>query len=273
MMTNLYNSLEHTKANAPLVHSLTNAISINDCANAILAIGGKPIMAEHPKEVAEITAIAKSLYINLGNITDSRMEAMLISGAVAKEKNIPILVDLVGIGCSKLRLDFAKELIAIAHPQVLKGNISEIKALVGTSNASGIDAGISDVVTENNLAENAKMMMQLAGRLDAIIVATGKIDLIAATDAVYAIQNGCPMLSQVTGTGCMLGAIMATYSSARNPIEGAILGTLVMGIAGELGELSQTAAGTGSFRVSLMDAFSNMTPEHIKAHAKLERIV
>ncbi len=270
MIANLCKLLEDTRIHSPLIHSLTNHISINDCANAILAVGGKPIMAEHPKEVAEITAIAKGLCVNLGNITDTRMESMLISGAVAKEKNIPILVDLVGIGCSKLRLDFTEKFIAIASPQILKGNMSEIKALIGTSNASGIDVGMDDVVTEGNLMENAKMMMQMANHLDTILVATGKIDLIASKNEVYAIQNGCAMLSQVTGTGCMLGSIITTYMSSGNPLEGALLGTLVMGISGEL---SQNATGTGSFRVSLMDAFSNMTTEQIQTLAQIERIV
>ena len=110
------------KQNQPLIHCITNPISINQCANAILAIGARPMMAEHPKEVSEITRTARSLMLNLGNITDARMESILISAKTAREQNIPFLLDAVGIACSTLRREYVKELLSTAIPTVIKGN-------------------------------------------------------------------------------------------------------------------------------------------------------
>ena len=137
-LTLLQNQLKDT---SPLIHCITNPISINDCANMVLAIGGRPIMAEHPGEVAEITAISQALALNLGNITDARMESMVIAGKTAKEKAVPITIDLVGTACSTMRKDYAQKLLAEIQPQIIKGNISEIRAVCGLeSHSSGIDA-------------------------------------------------------------------------------------------------------------------------------------
>ena len=106
----------------PLIHCITNPISINQCANAILAVGGRPMMAEHPQEVAEITRTAQSLMLNLGNITDARMESILISAETAQEAGIPFLLDAVGIACSTLRRDYVNRLLNTAIPTVIKGN-------------------------------------------------------------------------------------------------------------------------------------------------------
>lgn len=265
-ITQLHTTIRHQ---SPLVHCLTNHITINDCANVILAVGGKPIMAEHPKEVTEITGIAGALYVNLGNITDTRMSSMNLSGAAANHHQVPIVLDLVGVGCSSMRLEFAKKFIQAAHPQVLKGNISEVKALLGDTNAQGIDAGAIDLVTEENLIASAKWIQSIALAYDCVVVATGKIDLIASPTEVYALKNGCATLSLVTGTGCMVGAIISTYIASGGALESAILGTALMGIAGEL---HQDIKGTGSFRIALMDTFSTITPETIQEIIQLERI-
>ena len=128
--------LSYIRQEAPLIHCITNPISINDCANILLAIGARPIMAEHPKEVAEITAIAKALALNLGNITDARMESMQIASHAAHRLHIPAVIDLVGIACSSLRLDYARKLISQYPPAIIKGNISELRTLLGLRSSS-----------------------------------------------------------------------------------------------------------------------------------------
>jgi hydroxyethylthiazole kinase len=239
------------KIGKPLIHCITNPISINDCANMVLAVGAKPIMAEHPLEVSEITAVSKSLSVNLGNITDIRMESMLISGKTASEKKIPQVIDLVGVGCSKLRLDYANKFISECHPSVIKGNMSEIKAICGIkSNAKGIDVGVGDIVTEQNFHKNIELLKTLSLKAGAIIVATGKVDIITNGIHTYLITNGCEMLSMVTGTGCMLTALIASYISSGNILGGTVLAIALMGICGEL---SQNAKGTASFRAELID--------------------
>lgn len=252
------NSIRLTK---PLIHCITNPISINDCANVVLAVGGKPIMAEHPLEVAEITSVSKSLGVNLGNITDVRMESMIISGRTALEKKIPQVIDLVGVACSALRLEYAKKFISECHPNVIKGNMSEIKAICGmNSNSKGIDVGKDDIITEDNFNDTITILKNFSKKIGAVIAVTGVIDII--TDGVYTyfIENGCEMLSMITGTGCMVNSLIATYISTGEILEGTVLAVALMGICGEL---SQNAKGTGSFRTELIDNIFNISDEVI----------
>lgn len=256
------------KAEKPLIHYITNPISINDCANIILAIGAQPIMAEHPLEVSEITSVSKALGINLGNITDVRMESMLISGKTAFKKKIPQVIDLVGVGCSKLRLDYAKKFIMQCHPNVIKGNMSEIKAICGVrSNAKGIDVGKCDCITDKNIDENMKMMEQLSARTGSVIVSTGIVDIITNSCETYLIKNGCKMLSMVTGTGCMVTALIAAYISSLDILGGTALAVSLMGICGEL---SEHAKGTGSFKIELIDNVFRISDNTIINRIKLE---
>lgn len=252
------NSITLTK---PLIHCITNPISINDCANVVLAVGGKPIMAEHPLEVAEITSVSKSLGVNLGNITDVRMESMIISGRTALEKKIPQVIDLVGVACSALRLEYAKKFISECHPNVIKGNMSEIKAICGmNSNSKGIDVGKDDIITQDNFNDTITILKNFAKETGAVIAVTGVIDII--TDGVYTyfIENGCEMLSMITGTGCMVNSLIATYISTGEILEGTVLAVALMGICGEL---SQNVKGTGSFRTELIDNIFNISDEVI----------
>ncbi|MCY6957654.1 hydroxyethylthiazole kinase [Clostridium brassicae] len=249
------------KLKKPLIHCITNPISINDCANMVLAVGGKPIMAEHPLEVSQITAVSNSLGINLGNITDNRMKSMLISGKTAFQNKIPQVIDLVGVGCSKLRLDYANKFISECHPSVIKGNMSEIKAFCGMkSDARGIDVGACDIITKENSDENIELLRKLSLQTGSVIVATGEIDVITNSTYTYLIMNGCEMLSMITGTGCMLTALIASYISCDNILEGTVLAVALMGICGEI---SQHVKGTGSFRTELIDNMFSVSDDII----------
>lgn len=235
------------KEKNPLVHCITNPISINQCANAVLAVGARPIMAEHPKEVGEITATAKALVLNLGNITDVRMESMMISSEVAAENGIPFVIDLVGIACSKLRRDFVHKLLE-NKPALIKGNYSEIMALYDTAyKSSGVDADFSDVNYIKDIA------VKLAQMYSCIVLASGKTDIVTDGEKTVYIKNGTPQLACVTGTGCMLGVLCGCYLSVCNNIYGAVTACSVLGICGENAE---TDKGNGTFMVNLMDELS-----------------
>ncbi|KGM97839.1 hydroxyethylthiazole kinase [Clostridium novyi A str. 4552] len=252
---------QDVKFKNPLIHCITNPISINDCANVVLVTGAKPIMAEHPLEVAEITSISSALAVNLGNITDARMESMLISGKVALENKIPQVIDLVGVACSKLRLNYAKKFISECTPNVIKGNMSEIKAIYGVKNNSkGIDVGLKDIINKNNIEENVKILKSLAKQTKAIVVATGVVDIITDGEDTYLIKNGCEMLSMITGTGCMLNTLIGSFISSKDILKGAILGTVLMGICGEL---SENDMGTGTFKTRLLDNMFNISDNTI----------
>lgn len=251
----------NVKINKPLIHCITNPISINDCANVVLAVGAKPIMAEHPLEVSEITSVSKALGVNLGNITDVRMESMMISGKTAYEKKIPEIIDLVGVGCSNLRLNYAKKFIFQCHPSVIKGNMSEIKAICDIkSNAKGIDVGEGDEITAKSFDENIKIIKELSLKTGAVIAATGVVDIVVNGDDAYLIKNGCEMLSMVTGTGCMVTALITSYISSLDILGGTILAVALMGICGEL---SQHVSGIGSFRTELINNIFTISDDTI----------
>lgn len=246
------------KEQKPLVYCLTNHITINDVANVILAVGAKPIMAEHKEEVEEITKNANSLAINLGNITDDRMYSMMLAGNMARKKNIPCVIDLVGVACSSLRLRFAQNFISKCKPTVLKGNVSELKALDSANIcAQGVDVNINDVaLSEGKLLVLAQKVSE---KYNAIVVITGKVDVIVYENRYFLLNNGHNLMSDITGTGCMLNGLIASFLSTGNFLQGTILATSLISVCGELA--GQTAKGTGSFKVDLIDNLYNISDE------------
>lgn len=248
-----------------LIHCITNPISINQCANAILAVGGRPIMAEHPREVSEITATAGALMLNLGNITDVRMEAMRLSARTAAEHGTPILLDAVGVACSRLRRDYACNLLEGVTPAVIKGNYSEINALYQESyRASGVDA---DAALDAQTVERAAAALARTRRT--VVLASGKVDIVTDGTRLIRVRNGTPQLSCVTGTGCMLGALTAAYLSAASGLDAAVTACTVLGVCGQLAE---TERGSGSFMVGLLDALSTLQDAELERYTDLEEI-
>lgn len=283
LLSQLEPILTYIQQEAPLIHCITNPISINDCANILLAIGARPIMAEHPDEVAEITAIAKGLALNLGNITDARMASMKISAGAAKDKGIPFVLDLVGLSCSQLRQKYAKELLQIAVPDIIKGNISELRTLLGlpTTPGMGVEAGQKEMVTRENALEYARIFQKQAREYHTILLATGPIDLVVSSEEAYIIANGSNALASITGTGCMnnvlAGACLASVhgisSQATNNTLAAILSCLLLGIAGENIQDIYLNQGPGSFHYSLMDSISKLTPQTIAQQCHITKLI
>ena len=283
LLSQLEPILTYIQQEAPLIHCITNPISINDCANILLAIGARPIMAEHPEEVAEITAIAKGLALNLGNITDARMASMKISAGVAKDKGIPFVLDLVGLSCSQLRQKYAKELLQIAVPDIIKGNISELRTLLGlpTTPGMGVEAGQKEMVTRENALEYAKIFQKQAKEYHTLLLATGPIDLVVSSEEAYIIANGSNALASITGTGCMnnvlagacLAGVHGISSRATNNTLSAILSCLLLGIAGENIQDIYLNQGPGSFHYSLMDSISKLTPQTIAKQCNITKLI
>lgn len=235
-----------TKINSKLIHCITNPISINQCANAILALGEKPIMAEHPKEVKEITATADALLANLGNITDARMKSIKLSVKEANKKGIPIVLDAVGVACSRLRRKFALKLLDRYSFTLIKGNYSEIVALAENKYFSrGVDS--DERLTGQSVEAFAKILSQ---KYNCIILASGEIDIITDSNSITHIKGGTPQLSRITGTGCMLGAVCACYLGNKNSISSAIS---ACDFFKKCGKASETEDGNGSFLTKLID--------------------
>lgn len=261
---------EKVKIDKPLIHCITNHITINDCANIVLSAYGKPIMAEHYEEVSDITSSASALAINIGNITDNRMKSIMISGKTANEKNIPSIIDIVGVSCSKLRLNFAINFIEKCKPSVIKGNMSEIKSIFGLGTKSkGIDVNEEDIINQDTLNSNIYIVKELSLKTKSTVVATGTIDIISDGEKTFIIENGCEELSRITGTGCMLNALIATYISSKDIIYSAILGTVIMGICGEI---SVKDRGLASFKIELIDKMSTIKNEDMLEKIKIREV-
>lgn len=247
----------------PLVHSITNPISINQCANAVLAVGARPVMAEHPKEVKEITKTSNALMLNVGNITDARIKSIMISAKTARDRNIPCAIDAVGVACSELRRKFVLDVLKKYTPSVIKGNYSEIKSLLDLNyKATGVDC-------DNDLdiygIENT--LNKLSQKYNVTVLATGKTDIVTNGKKMIYIKNGTEDLAKITGTGCMLGAILSSYLTVSDSLSAATSACVVLGICGEL---SKTDKGSGSFMVKLLDKLSTITDGEIKEYIRME---
>jgi hydroxyethylthiazole kinase len=254
--------LEEVKVKNPLTHCITNFVTVNDCANAVLAIGASPIMSEDVEEVEEVVTIADALVINIGKLNQEQVEAMRVSSKHANKTNTPIILDPVGVGISQLRNNVTLELIENYKLAAIRGNITEIKTIakltgiISESNtAKGVDVSASDIITKDNLNANAKIISKLADKLDTTILASGPIDILSDGKTTIAIDNGDEMMPQITGSGCMLSSIVGSCIGATNPLEGTLLGALLMTIAGEKAraKVDSENAGTGSFRAYLID--------------------
>ena len=263
-----------TRAAQPLIHCITNPISIHDCANIILAAGGRPIMAEHPAEVAEITRSSHALALNLGNITDARMKSMPESLKTAASLHIPVMLDLVGTACSNLRYEFAQKLMNIHMPELLKGNMSELLAMSGqTAHAIGIDAGNEDTVTDINRLHLQELFQEKAAQWNTTLLITGKEDMIVSANKCSFIKRGTPAMSQITGTGCQLSGMMTAFVAANpdNRLEAAAAAVCMMGLAGEIGWSRMTEGdGNSTYRNRIIDAIYNMDGETLEKGAKYE---
>ena len=268
-MINLKKILENrnlVKEKTPLIHAITNPIAINMVANAILFQGAKAICAEHPKEIKDIVKNSDSLSLNLGNITDSRIESIELAVKFANEKNIPVIIDLVGIGVSRLRFDFAKKLLEKYKFSIIKGNGSEILALSGKkSNAKGVDVGDKDELEGENIKKFIEISKDLSKKYQTTVLITGKTDILVGEKEYFLIENGCENLSKITATGCMLTSLISTFLSVTNPIEASILGLLILEISGEISDTNRPY----SFFVNLMDNISEIKNDEIIKRAKI----
>ena len=265
---------EKVRKTCPLIHNITNYVTVNDCANIVLACGASPIMADDKEEAAEITTICSGLNINIGTLNSRTIASMLIAGKRANELNHPVVLDPVGAGASKLRTETAMHLLDEIRFSVIRGNISEIKTLAsGSGTTKGVDADVADKVTEENLDDVIAFAKAFAKKTGAVIAITGAIDIVADNKKAYCIRNGHPMMSSITGTGCQLSAMTAAFVTANPdyPLEAAAAAVSAMGYAGEVA-YSRLAEmdGNSTYRNYIIDAIYNMTPEMLEKGAKYE---
>lgn len=250
----------------PLVQCITNFVTVNDCANIILASGGSPTMASHPLEVEEAVRNVRALVCNLGAI--DKVESMILAGKEANRIGKPVILDPVGAGGTGLRRDSVKRLIDAVHFTVLRGNASEIRYLAGQqTTGSGVDVSDMDEITEENLDAAVAMASELAEGLNAVIAVSGKIDVISDGKETCVLRNGCATMARITGSGCMLTSLIGAFCGAWDePFPATCAAMAAMGISGEIAEEKRLRNGTGNatFRSDLIDAVFNLTEEQLK---------
>lgn len=254
-------SCDSVRATAPLVHCITNYVTVESCANAVLAVGGSPIMSDEPADVEDITSICDALVINIGTLNQRSIESMKVAGAKAAELGHPIVLDPVGAGASRLRTEVAGSLLETLPVALVRGNMSEVKALAGAASATkGVDVNPEDIVGESNIETAARFAKEFAERAGCVVAITGPIDIVADANRVFAVRNGSPLQGRITGSGCMLSALSGAYIARREEdAAGAALAAVVhMGVAGQraAAKLERTQGGTGSFATYLMDELS-----------------
>ncbi len=266
--------LENVRKNVPLVHNITNYVTVNDVANVLLACGGSPIMSDEPEDVEDITSICGGLNINIGTLNKRTIEGMFIAGRKAEELGHVILLDPVGAGASKLRTETAVKLMDEIHFTVIRGNISEIKTLaLGSGTTKGVDADVADAVTEETLETAVRFVKDFAKKADTIVAITGAIDLVSDGEVCYVIKNGRPEMGRITGTGCQLSGMTTAFVVANpdNKTEAVAAAVCTMGLAGELGwSRMQEGDGNSTYRNRIIDAIFNMDGETLEKGAKYE---
>ncbi len=257
--------LENVRRRTPLVHFITNYVTVNDVANMMLACGGSPIMSDDKRDVEDITTICNALVINIGTLNERSIESMILAGKRANALGHPVILDPVGAGASKFRTETTFRLL------------EELKTVYsGSGSTKGVDADVADTVTEDNLKETAEFARQLSKTTGAIIAMTGAIDVIADEEHAYAVRNGVAEMSKITGTGCMLDGVIAGYVAANmeNQTNAVVAAIVAEGLCGEIAgaKVKAEGRGTSSLRMYLIDAMSNLDGDTLVKGAKVEEI-
>ena len=272
-------TLKDIREKNALTHCITNSVTINDCANAVLAIGGSPFMAEDAEELEEVVTIADVLVINIGKLSKEQIESMHISSKTANKTNTPIILDPVGVGVTELRNKTTMDLINDYDIAAIRGNITEIKAIAKlagvldeSNTAKGVDVNIDDIITEENLKDNGELICELASKLNTTILASGPIDILSDGNLTVAIDNGDDMMPLITGSGCMLSSIVGSCIGGSNPFDGSLVAILAMNIAGERAraKVDEKDEGTGSFRTYLIDYLYKTDSETLTEKANIK---
>jgi len=240
----------------PLVHQITNNVTVNDCANITLCAGGSPVMAEAADEAEQMVQHASALVLNIGTLMNETIKAMIIAGKAANKKGIPVILDPVGAGATKYRMDTVRKILKEVKVSIIKGNAGEIGALAG---AGGKVRGVDSDGLEGDPAEACKALSKMTG---ATIVMTGAVDIITDGKRVAVVNNGHEMMSSVSGTGCMAGAVIGCYAGCSDDMLVASAAALaVFCIAGN--KAAKRSKGPGTFIMNLKDEMVNLTPEEV----------
>ena len=261
----MFNLIEKVKEVNPLVLHYTNNVTINDCANITLALGASPLMSFSYEEVEDIVKVANAVVINIGTMNSELLNLYLIASKAANKYNKPVILDPVGVFATKARTELTNKLLNEVKFDVVKGNIAEIKFIGGFDvKGKGVDSFDED-------EDATEIIKKVANKLETVVVATGKVDIITDGESVYKISNGTAKLKSITGTGCMSASLIASYlGCSENTLECATMGILTMSLSGELADKNNPNIGT--FKVNLMDEVYSLSTDKLKKYGKIEEL-
>ena len=255
--------LSRVREQKPVVHAITNWVTANEVAASLHAIGARPIMASAPEEVEEVTSRADALVLNLGTPSSARIEAMLLAGLQANRDGHPVLFDPVGVSASKFRSESCGRILSEIRVTVIRGNQSEIGTLAGRE---GCLAGVDAVAGPGDLYQAAEHLSRKTG---AVVAASGPQDLIVSSGRRVMVENGHPMMSLVTGTGCMLTAVIGAFNAVESdPMVATVSAIAFFGLAGEQAALQ--ANGPGTFKAAFLDTLFSLTPDQMRKGIKVK---
>ncbi len=251
----------------PLVHNITNVVVTNFTANGLLALGASPVMAHAIEEVADMVKIAGALVLNIGTLTSTTIEAMIVAGKAANQSNIPVILDPVGAGATPFRTETAKRILEEVKVSVLRGNAAEIANVIGEAwQIKGVDAG-------ENQGDIAQLAKKAATKLNTVVVITGKDDCISNGTESNVVHNGHAMLTKVTGTGCLLTAVIGAFLAVEEDlVKGATSAISCYGVAAELAAERKENEGPGSFQVEFLNQLYLLTEDTIKSRVRVSQL-
>jgi len=268
----LSESLAAIRETKPLVQQLTNEVTKHDLANITLHWGGLPVMADAPGEAPEMAELAGAILLNTGRMSESNIEALHNAGNAANELGVPVVLDPVGVGATSTRTDVAESLLESGSFAAIKGNYGEISAL------AGVEAEVKGVESVGEYEKIADTARALADSTGAVVVASGKTDVVASAEAAFRVESGHEMMGEVVGTGCMLGSTVATFCGAvDDSLTAALHATLTYGLVGERAAENEYN-GPASYRTNFLDSVWNFTPESAaelgdEPAGRLERVI
>ena len=265
--------LRTVREKTPLIQCITNFVTVNDCANILLAAGASPSMAQDIREVEESVAGAKGLVCNLGAI--DFVDSMILAGKKANELGIPVVLDPVAAGGTALRRQLSAKLLEEVRFSAIRGNASEIRALAGEASlGSGVDVAAWDAITPENLPQSVELVRNLAQKTGAVIAVSGVTDVVSDGTQTVLLHNGCATMARITGSGCMLTTLIGGFCAAvpEHPFEATCAAMAAMGICGEAAEEKrlQNKTGNATFRTDLIDAIFNLTEQELKERVRYE---
>lgn len=266
----LKEQLERVKTCSPLVLAITNVVTVNECANALLAIGASPVMSGDPDDARALAGLAAATVLNTGTINDTVLKLALAAGYGAREAGRPVVLDPVGVGATVVRKRANDSIIHKINPDIIRGNFSEIATLAGMGTGQkGVDCSEPE-----NLSRTINLAKSVALQYKCVVAVTGAVDVISDEQTTYTLEGGSYLLPKITGTGCLLTAMVGAYAGANpeNMLEATVGALAHLAIAGERAAAGLVTSGVGSFRVSLFDHLGFITGDDLTEGARLRLV-